>query len=164
MSNEKKDLPVLHEDTIAMKTVCAKALPIDKKTGPGDAGPEVYEQLAAAAGWTKETLTGVQAFNTTFFAASTLAAGEEANKVMAKNKDLNEVVVNFPMTGKDSWQVKYTRSKEVSAGIAKEGEVAGKKTVFGSVLGTYNVHGVGKVGEMSKVKQILSAAGAELFS
>ncbi len=162
MSIEKKDLPALHEETIAMSAALQKVATVDKKTGDIESPSDIYEKLAAEAGltngqdWAK--------FNTTFFAASAHATGELGSKTMAKNKDLTVAVARFPMIGKDSWEVKYTKSKEVNAGLPKEGAPTEKKTVYGQVTGVLDIYATGKVGEMSKVKQHLAAAAATLFS
>lgn len=158
-----KDLPALHEDTIAMSASLQNVMTPDKKTGNIAAADDIYEKLAIENGLTNGA--DWAKFNTTFFAASTHAAGEVSGRLLAKSKDLGVTVSHFPLLGKDSWSVTYKREKEVSGGIPKEGEPPlPKKTVYGSTLGTLDVYAVGNTGEMSKVKKHLAASAKGLFS
>lgn len=166
MSTENKELPTLHADTLRVSSsLVAKAPAFDKNakilTVDG------YGELLAAAvpAMTTEVQKQVQDFNTTFFAGATHATHELATKHMTKAGGPDVFVVEFPMIGKDNWEVAYTKSKEVSGGIPKEGQPAPpKKTVYGTTVGKLNVYATGNVGEMSKVKQTISASARALFS
>lgn len=111
---------------------------------------------------TEDSVKAVQKHTAEFFAASMDAAGSIAVPAMKKDKKLDQVSVEIPVL-KDSVSHVILRSKEVMAGMPKEGQEAPKKTTYGFVSSRYVTDVTGAKGEAKKVRAHIAAMAMEAF-
>lgn len=91
---------------------------------------------------TIDTVQAVRNYDTSFVAAGANAVGQAAIPVMTKNKDLQDVTVRFPMTGKDALEVNFNRD--------------------GSVQPKLRMYGTKSVGQLGVIKSELKEKAAGL--
>jgi hypothetical protein len=114
-------------------------------------------------GITKEIIADVHKHNSHFYPAATLAFGHAAEKTLKANKKLDEVTLNVPMYGKDSMDLKYSRSKEMFNPSAAEGSPK-TFTRYGYVEAKLVVQSARQsLGAMGHVRSELAAEAMKAF-
>lgn len=159
-----KELRPLKEETILRGDIIAKEIVIDAKTGTGTITADTYKKLATEAGIDLEAAEKKQIFDTSLVSAATYALGTVSAPIMAKNVELKKTDLVIPLLGKDTLDLTYTRSEEVSNGIKDAEGAYGRKEVYGQTTAKFKIYATGNRGELSKVKEHLGAAAAALFS
>lgn len=108
---------------------------------------------------TEEQVKAVQAHNSNFFPAATLAVGDLAVAAMKKDKKLEAVSGAFKMVGRDHFDITVNRSKE-----SRNPATGETTTNFGVISASMVTHGAkASRGEMSHVKAHLQEAALKAF-
>lgn len=155
-TTEKKEI-TLKPDVQALAEKIRQDMKLDK-TGVAVVSPDLYVQTLPE-GLTKETVKLLSEHNSRWVAAGGLALGQESIPVMKKHKDLNQTTLVVPTIGKDNFAFAFDRSKEVRAPGAEE-----STTKYGILAASLNIYNDGaNVGEVKKVKQLLSNEALEAF-
>lgn len=111
-----------------------------------------------------EAAKALQKFVPHFIAGGNEAVGNLARQIANDNPNVTQVTARIPMLGKDRLDVTWNRSEERNAGIPKSGEVAEKKTVYGTMTAKLTVTGTDAgSGELNKVFKRQKAAALEMF-
>lgn len=127
---------------------------IYEATLPSDPVPDNWLEAAKRLG----------VHNETFIAAAVNAIGDAARAKASENSELRSVDATFPMIGRNKLDVSWNHSEERNAGIPKKGEVAEKKTVYGTMTAKLTVAGTDSgSGELGKVFRRQKQAAHELF-
>jgi hypothetical protein len=149
----------INETTTQYSERVAKHFTIDK-----EGKPTVNEHAfveTAPEGVTREMIEAVYTHRDNFIAGATHAAGLASNEAAKKHKGIEEIAFTFPLGGKDTYNLEWTRSKEVPNGIGKE---AGMKTVFGhTTRGITQTATKGSSGQMKAVLAAISDNAKELL-
>lgn len=143
----------------------AEALKKEMKLGTGgviEISADAFLKSLEGTSINESQVKAVQKHTSEFFAATMLAAGDIAVPAMKKDKKLDQVSVEIPVL-KDTVSHVIMRSKEVMAGMPKEGEEAPKKTTYGFVSSRYTTDVTGSKGDAKKVKLHIAAMAAEAF-
>lgn len=115
-------------------------------------GRDFYLARATDAGLDEQTLQRVADFHTDLVPGTTLGVGQAAIPVFAANPGLKSVSVSVPLLGKDHFNVKINREQITPGGAG--GEV---RTSYGTTTQGFENYNTKNRGELSKVKQLLSA-------
>jgi hypothetical protein len=105
----------INETTTQYSERVAKHFTIDK-----EGKPTVNEHAfveTAPEGVTREMIEAVYTHRDNFIAGATHAAGLASNEAAKKHKSIEEIAFTFPLGGKDTYNLEWTRSKEVPNGI-----------------------------------------------
>ena len=131
-----------------------KATKIDSKTGSAPPVEGVFiDNLPANL--TKELIEEYEEYKTVAAAGTTLALGELSIPIMKKNKELERTNIILPTTGKNTLSVEFTKSRQVP--FKNADGTSGLRPSYGSTHTQYNEYSDKSVGDLSKVKKILSA-------
>lgn len=150
----------IKENIKAMAEVIKKEM----KLGSGgviEISPDVFAKTLEGTAINEGQVKAIQKHTSEFFAATALAAGEIAVPAMKKDKKLDQVSVEVPVL-KDTVSHVIQRSKEVMAGMPKDGERQTKE-VYGYLTSKYVNDVSGSKGEAKKVKQHIAALAEEAF-
>jgi hypothetical protein len=132
---------------------------IDKEGKP-TINEHVYVDCAPE-GITSESIQAHLTYRDNFVAAATHAAGMASNTAAKTHKTIEEISFQFPLGGKDTYNLEWMRSKEVPNGIGKE---AGMKTAFGhTTRGITQTATKGSSGQMKAVLAAISENAKELL-
>lgn len=123
---------------------------------------DTFLKTLEGTGITEANYKAVQKHSAEFFAASMDAAGSIAIPAMKKDKKLDQVSVEIPVL-KDTVSHVIMRSKEVMAGMPKEGGERETKTTYGYVSSRYVTDVTGAKGEAKKVRAHIAAQALEAF-
>lgn len=159
-------LPELHEKTSQAEEFFKKHLTLDVKEKKLNTGDAAYEQLLAEMTDIPLAMAkAVHSFDQHAIAGFAAAVTSMSNAGAKKHKDLDTVDAVLPMLGRDRFEVRYTREKEVNAGIQKAGEPpVEKKTVYGTFSTKLVVAGADTgSGELNKIAKRSKAAAMEMF-
>jgi hypothetical protein len=149
----------INETILDLSSKVGKHFTIDKE-GKAAINEHVYVD-SAPEGITRESIAAHQEYRDNFVVAATHAAGLAANEVAKKHKGIDEVSFVFPLSGKDTYNLEWQRTKEVPNGIGKD---AGTKTVFGhTTRGITQTSTKGGSGQMKAVLFAISDNAKELL-
>jgi hypothetical protein len=123
---------------------------------------DAFTATLEGTGLDESTFKSAQKHTSEVFAASMLMAGEIAIPAMKKDKKLNQVSVEIPIL-KESIAHVIQRTKEVSAGMPKEGEDRVTKNVYGFTSSRYINDVSGTKGDSKKVRAHISALAEAAF-
>lgn len=142
------------KDTRSLADTLKDQIKIDAKTGVGTITPDAYEK-ALPEGLTIKQVEQVNAHNSHFAAAATLAFGEASIPVLKKNKELTGTSLEIPVVNKDHIGITMDRSRQVKAPGSDE-----TSTVYGSTRTQFAFYATKNRGEMAKVKAVLGEKAA----
>lgn len=180
----KETLPVLDPKTISIAASVKEAVAAGvtlKKNANG--GQDAYlkgdeklfksllpETTTTASGKeltrdeTYDVLLQSQDHRTFVVAGVAEALSETARELRGKHDDLDTVFIEANMGGRDKYKAHWTHKVEENAEIPKKGEVAAKRTVYGSITGKFQVHGTKPgAGELNKVFDRSKQLSQDLF-
>lgn len=130
----------VNQEALRIEKIVTEGMTIQAETGEISGSKESYEK-ALPEGLVLETVKTVHTHDANYMEGSVRAHTAAALELFAKNKKLEEVRGEYPTLGRDRVDVVTKREKEVSAGIAKEGETPPKKTVYGAThVGLHQTH------------------------
>lgn len=152
----------------ACKAVVAPLIVLDHKKADdkGVVRSEPSEDLTQAYyntlpdGLTREQADLAHDHKSTFIAAVYSATGDAGFELMKKHKDVTQVVVEVPLTGKDTFTASVLREKSVT--IPGKDEPVMKYGVMQADLNTYEASH--SVGELKKIKVAIGEKFAEAFA
>lgn len=160
MSDEKQ--PVVIKPEIIELAEKLKADILVNKDGTASVDGEFY-QKHLPEGVTPEQidfLRSMKKHDAKLMAAVGLAFGEKTIKVMEKNSDIQQVVLEVPTIDKDSFDFSFLRSRQVPD--RTEGS-EGTVTKYGSLSIKVNTYGAGDRGQVAKVRRHLSDKATSAF-
>ena len=121
--------------------------------------PDAYIQTLPE-GLTAEHVNALHEHHSILFPAVTLAHGGISEDAMKKEKDLASLSLEFPMVGKDHFDVHYNREQTFPNPAGGE-----PITKFGTVrTALVTQSAVASRGEMNKVRDFLSAEALKAFA
>ena len=100
----------ISQSTLDLAGKIKTSITMDNKTGLGAAAGDIFEKTLPED-LTMATVKTVRDHETTFIAASVVAAGDLALDALAGNKELEQAVVSIPMGGRNAVDVTTVRSK-----------------------------------------------------
>lgn len=128
-------------------------LTMDTNTGVASVDDSTYVDLLPD-GITREVVEKVQHHTMNMSAAALLALGEASIPVLKENSSLKETKLSVPIVNKDSIDVSFGRTKDTpyvdSSGV---GQI---KTTYGVGSVKVDNYGIGKRGDLLKVKAMLA--------
>lgn len=157
--NESTIKPEIKE--LADKIKAEGALTIDKKTGEATVSADTYVKLLPAE-LTEEIVKKVQTYNTQMLTAAAHVLGHTSLPVMKKNTELDRTFLKMPMTGKDTINVTFDRSRTYAGGVT-DGKANDPITKYGVVNASIDFYGSKANGDMLKVKNDLADAAMAAF-
>ncbi len=141
---------VENKEAIRIQAIVAEGLTSDANTGDITGAKGTYEK-ALPEGLAIEDVRKVHTHDVNFIEGSTRAHSDAALKLFMGNKKLEEVRTTVPTDGRDNIEIVSRREKEVNAGIAKEGEAAPTKIVYGATRVAVNTKALtSKSGDIKK--------------
>lgn len=138
-----------------------KEIKIDPKSGIGTIDKDFYA-TTLPDGITVPLIEKLQDHNTIFAAAGALAFGEASETILKKNKDLPSTELEISTVHKDGFELKYDRSRSVPSRNADG--TTGTRIAHGLLRMGYRTYGAESVGELKKVKSILSESAAKVLA
>lgn len=121
--------------------------------------PDAYIQTLPE-GLTAEHVNALHEHHSNLFPAVTLAGGSASQSAMEKEKDITALSLEFPMIGKDHFDVHYNREQTFPNPAGGE-----PITKFGTVRTALTTHSaISSRGEMNKVRDFLSAEALKAFA
>lgn len=152
-------MTTINETVLALSKKIEAQLELDDKSGVGSAKTDVYHDNLPE-GLTKEVVTQVKDYDTTFVAAATYAAGKMAVAAMAGNQSLNTALTTLNMGGKDSLVVHTERSKVFENRLGGKNE---EITKFGATTASLTVYAGKNGGQLKAARNaIVELAAAAL--
>jgi len=137
----------------------AQRLTMDKKTGQ-TGGLETAYVDCLPAGITKEIVEEVREYTMNAGNAG-LYVLEAAIPVMKANKDITDVKLVIPMTGNDTITAQLTRERHVPGKDDKGNDTS--NISYGSTQVKIDTYGLGKRGDMAKIKKLLAEQAQAAF-
>lgn len=160
---KSKELPKLHETTVALAEKLGDMMTIDTNTGQINVVQDAYERLLPP----DIPLAMVKALKTHeqhLFAAAFEAVGNMSREYAHKHNGLDRTQAELPLTGHDRFDITWHRTVERNAGLPKDGQPAEKKTVYGAMTGALRISSAdASRGELNKVAIRQKAAALEMF-
>ena len=151
---------VVNQEALRIQKIVAEGLTIAAETGDITGSKDSYVK-ALPEGLAIEDVRRVHTHDINFIEGSTRAHSDAALDLFMKNKKLEEVRTVVPTDGRDNIEIVSRREKEVNAGIAKEGEAAPTKTVYGATRVAVNTKAL--TSKSSDIKKFIAEAG-EVFA
>lgn len=107
---------------------------VDKDIATTTVAPDMF-MLNKPESLSEEVIKQVQAYSSDYYAASVKAGGELSVDTLAKNKNLEEVHLAFPLFGKDVFNVNVSRSETsttpgTGVPVTKYGVVSAKLVTY----------------------------------
>lgn len=157
-----KTLPELHETTQGLSAAALASITVDSKTGHITIDTS-YEKLLPID-LPMAMVKAVKSHEKHLIAALADAVATASLQAAKKHPNLTVTDAEFDMSSGDRFDVTWTKSVERNAGIPKAGEVAAKKTVYGTITGKLTIAGADtSIGELNKVAKRQKAAAMEMF-
>jgi len=127
-----------------------------------EVSPDAFVKTLEGTGIDETQVKALQKHTADVFAASMHAAGEIGVAAMKKDKKLDQVSMEMPVL-KDSISHVILRSKEVMAGMPKEGEDRPMKISWGNTTSRYLTDVSGTKGDAKKVRAHIGMLAEEAF-
>lgn len=160
---DAKAAPALHDTTQSLVEKLNDMASIDPKSGKITFVADAYERLLPAD-IPLSTVKALKQHDSHVYAAAFEVVGNLARQTAHKHQALTGADATLPLVGKDRFDISWNRSREVNAGIPKDGQPAEKKTVYGTMTGKLVVTSAdASVGELNKVAKRQKAAAMEMF-
>lgn len=151
----------ISDNILEMSERISQRLTMDTNTGVADIGDNAFIDMLPE-GITKEIVETVYAHTMDMASGALHSLGEAAIPAFINNANLNSVTLSFPIVGKDKIDIEIVRSKDTSYENSSGEKVVGVKYCSSNVK--IDQYGLGKRGEMFKIKNLLSAQAEEALS
>jgi len=161
----KVDAPVVKHTPISQEVMdladrVSQSLTMEKTTGIAAVPDDTYVKLMPVD-LNEDVAKRLQTYNMEFAAASLYALGEAAIPVFTKQKELEKVSLVVPMIGKDKLELEMERSRQVP--FREEDGTNTTRSSFGTTSVKMDIYGVGKRGDLKKIKELLSEQATAAF-
>lgn len=121
---------------------------------------ETYKDLLPE-GVSEELYMKVMDHNVDFATAGVRALGRKSIPHMQANPDITQTSLAVPAFGKDRFNFTFTKERPVPS--KNEDGVVGTKSSYGTAAASFDQYGLGKRGDMAKVKAMLVEQATEAF-
>jgi hypothetical protein len=137
-----------------------KELTFDHKSGVATITKDFYASTLPE-GITVNLIEQLQDHNTVIAAAAGLAFGQASETFLKKNKDFPRTEFELPTVRKDGFEFTYDRTRQVPTRNADG--TTGTRAAHGMLRVGYRTYGAESVGELKKVKSLLSESAARVL-
>lgn len=145
-------------EVVAMAEVIQGKIKVDPATGVGSPLTSALYAELLPEGLTMELAEQFSEHHSILFPAVALAIGNVSTPLMAENKELNKVTFEMPAVGKDKIRVNFDRQRSFP-----DQQTNGTITKLGQVNIDYVQYGTKNRGEVTKVKNFLTAQALEVL-
>ena len=147
-------MSTMNEAVMSLAAKIEAQLEFDTNNGTGTVKTDVYHDNLPE-GLTKEVVTQVKDYDTTFVAAATYAAGKLSVAAMAGNQNLRHTNIVIPMGGKDSAEVSTDRESVYHVPSREKGKTE-EVTKFGSTTTAYEARAGKNGGQLKLARQAIA--------
>lgn len=151
------DKPINQETTNLAVLIKAAVKPAAAVVGPKELYGQLINQIDEEL--TLDLVERLRKADEKIAAAAGLAWGEVSIPLMKKDPELQRTTFSLPMTGRDSLEVVFDRSRTVPD--RSEGNTGGTRQQFGSLNVGMDLYGTRNRGQLSAVKAKLKADAAK---
>lgn len=130
------------------------------ENGVATVAADTYKELLPE-GVTEEVYIKVMDHNTDIAIAGTRALGRKSIPHMLANPDIAQTSLSIGTVGKDRFDFTFTKERPVP--MKNADGVMGTKSSFGTSAVSFDQYGLGKRGDMAKVKAMLAEQATEAF-